>query len=246
MVEHCIHIGWKYTLIVIVHFYGRVCPPQEGLWQGGTIAHLSLYFQECTSRTKCKTGHSLLMKHPLHFVYPNGYTSILVLFYLTINGQIGRRTVVLRPIELNTSRNPRAGQAYQSRFNHMIVVDKMTLLYLIVSHLDTSTQFRQNHHFDIFVLQIYGTILLITFFIGYRFNNRVWIDYPTATLIYSFLQKDRILFGGAYLIGRNHHRFLPSLYHTIISLPVYFPILPTIFLWSRAIPDRNTQILMHK
>ena len=70
MIEHSIDIGWEHTLIVIVHLYSWVCPPQEGLRHVGAIAHTTLNLQISTTRTKCKSCHTLLVEHTLHFVHP--------------------------------------------------------------------------------------------------------------------------------------------------------------------------------
>src|SRR5512145_106427 len=37
MIKYCIHIGWKNGLIIVVHHYRRVCPPEESLREWCTI-----------------------------------------------------------------------------------------------------------------------------------------------------------------------------------------------------------------
>ena len=64
--------------------------------------------------------------------------------------------MVLWPVELDATRDPRTCQAHQSRFDDVIIIDKMTLLDLVVGHLNTSAQLWQYHHLDIFILQIDG------------------------------------------------------------------------------------------
>ena len=87
--------------------------------------------------------------------------------------------MVLGPVKLDTAANPRTSQAYQCGLNNMVVIHKVALLNLIVSHLHTTAQFGQNHHLDILVLDIYGLVLFIHLLVAHRFDNRIRIYYTT-------------------------------------------------------------------
>ena len=99
----------------------------------------------------------------------------------------------------------------------MIIINKMTLFDLIISHLHTPAQFRENHDLDIFVFDKNSIILLIHFLIGHRFNHRIRINYPATALIHTLLQENRILLRFTYFISRNYHLFFPCFYHRIID-----------------------------
>ena len=161
MIEYCIHIGWEHALISIVYLNSRIRPPKEGLRQISAIAHTTLYLEISTAWTQRKASHTLLVEHPLQLVHPYGNRTILVLNNSAIHRHKGTGTMVLRPIKLNTARYPRASQSHKCRLHHMIIIDEMTLLDLIISHLDASTQFGQNHNLDIFVLKIDGLVVFI-------------------------------------------------------------------------------------
>lgn len=75
--------------------------------------------------------------------------------------------MVLRPVEFDTSRNPRAGQSDQRRLDNVVVVDEVTLLNLVVSHLHTAAKLWQNHHLYIFVLDEHGVVFLVSLFVRY-------------------------------------------------------------------------------
>ena len=138
MIEHRIDVGRKYTLIVVVHRYGRIRPPQEGLRHFGTVVEHPFYFEKSMSRTKREARHPFLMKHPFHFVHPYSDAAVSIFFNRRIYRHISTGTMMLRPIKLNTSRNPRTCQPHQCRFNHVIVINKMTFPDLIISHLYTT------------------------------------------------------------------------------------------------------------
>ena len=138
MVEHGIDIRREYALIVIIHRYGRIRPPQEGLRHFGAVVEHPFYFEKSMSRTKREARHPFLMKHPFHFVHPYSDAAVSIFFNRRIYRHISTGTMMLRPIKLNTSRNPRTCQPHQCRFNHVIVINKMTFPDLIISHLYTT------------------------------------------------------------------------------------------------------------
>ena len=98
----------------------------------------------------------------------------------------------------------------------------MAFCYLIVCHLNSSSQFWKNHHLYIFILDKHGLIVLINLLIAYRLDHGIRI-YPTArTLIHTFLQEYRVLFRLTHLIGRNSHNFSPSSYHIFLFFLILF------------------------
>ena len=128
---------------------------------------------------------------------------------------------MLRPVELNTTRNPRSRQPYKSRFDDMIVINEMALLYLVISHLYTSTKFWQYHDLEIFIFYPDGFPLLIHLLIRNRLNDRVRINHTTRSLIDTLFQEHRVLLRLSHLICWNRHYFSPSFYH-LTFLSFYF------------------------
>src|SRR5574344_911901 len=218
MVEYSIHILREHALVIIIHGNGRISPPQNCLRYRHTIDGTSLDSQISTTGTQGKTSHALLMKHPFHFIHPHRDGTVFIFLYRTIHGHIGTRTVMLRPVELNTAADPWTREPHQCRFYHMIIIHKVTLIDFIVSHLYSSTQFRQNHHFDVFVLQPDSMPFLIHLLIAYLLNDRIRIHSAAAALIYSILQKNRILLRCTNLIRWDDDRFFPSFNHNYLSV----------------------------
>ena len=213
VVKHRIHIGWKHTLVCVVHLNCGVCPPQESLRQIGAVRHTPLDFQIGTAWTQGESRHSLLVEHPFHLVHPYSHAAVLILLNGAVHSHVGRRTVVLRPVEFNTSADPRTEQTYEGRFDYMVVVDEMALLHLVVGHLHTSSQFGKYHHLDIFVFQKNSLPFLIDLLVSHAFYHLIGIDHSTGTLIHSFLKKNWILFRCSHLVCGNNHRLFPCFYH---------------------------------
>ena len=100
----------------------------------------------------------------------------------------------------------------------MIVIHEVALFDLVVGHLDTSTQFWQDHHHDILVLDKHGLVVLVHFLVADRLNDGIRINHSTRTLIDTLLQKHRVLLWCSYLIGGYRNYFSPSFYHIFFCL----------------------------
>ena len=131
---------------------------------------------------------------------------------------------MLRPVKLNTPRDPWTGQSHECRLNHMIIVYKIIIICLIISPLNPAPQFRQKHNLQILILQIYSSVLLILLHITDRINRRIRIHLATTSLIHPLLQKNRILLCLPNLIRWNLNRFFPYLY--FIHNNLHFCALP--------------------
>ena len=165
MIEHRIHIRWKYRMIMVIDYYCRIGPPQKSLRERRTIINLHFYFYISFARIKRKSLHTFGAEHSLHFIAPYCLTAIRIFLYQKISRQKSRRTVMLRPVKFDASRNPRSCQSHQCRFHNLVVINKMTFFHLIISHVYTTTQLGKYHHLDVFILDKQCMIPLVCFFI---------------------------------------------------------------------------------
>ena len=212
MIEHGIHIARKDRLVMFVDRHRRIRPPKECLRQGSRIINLALYLQHGTSRTQGKARHPLLVEHPFPLAHPDHHTAVGAFLDRIVHREEGAGAVMLRPVELDAAGDPGACQADQSRFDHMVVVDEMAFLDLIVCHLHTSAQFRQDHHLYIFILQIDCVIRLVFAGIFNLFNHGIRIYHPAASLVNTFFQEHRVLFRFTDAIGGEKDIFFPNFY----------------------------------
>ncbi|VTM89225.1 Uncharacterised protein [Raoultella ornithinolytica] len=61
--------------------------------------------------------------------------------------------MVLRPVKLNSSGNPRAKQANQRGLDDIIVINEITLSDLIPRTMHAASQLGQDHNFDVIIFQ---------------------------------------------------------------------------------------------
>src|SRR5487761_2582457 len=115
MVEHGIHIGRKNGLVIFIHTDRWVGPPKKSLRERRPIEKLPLYLDICFAWIKRETRHALRSRHSFHFIYPNGFATIFVLFNKMIHFFKCGWPVVLWPVELDSSRDPGTGETDQRR-----------------------------------------------------------------------------------------------------------------------------------
>ena len=212
MIHHGMHIRREDRLRVVIDRNGRIRPPEEGLRLGGPVVKLALDLDVGLARIE---GEARLPAGTVHLIGvgdPAGLRTIRVLDQHVVHRTEGRRTVMLRPVELDTAADPRSAEADEGRLDHMIVVDEIVVVRLIVGTLDPTAELRQDHHLQILILEPDRMIRLILLFIIYFFDRRVRIDASGASLVDTLLQEHRILIRLADPIGRDHLDGFPNLY----------------------------------
>ena len=106
------HILRKYGDGVIIYRYCRVRPPQEGLGHFRAVIQLCRQFDICLIRIQSHAQHALCPEHILDLSHPDCRTSVLI-FRIGIFHRIkGTGSVMLRPVELNTSGYPGSRQSH--------------------------------------------------------------------------------------------------------------------------------------
>ena len=83
--------------------------------------------------------------------------------------------VVLWQIELYAPAYPGPGKANQCRLDDVVVIDEMTLGDFVPRHLHPSSQFGQNHHFKLLVLDEYSIPFVVCFLVRDGFYYGIWI-----------------------------------------------------------------------
>lgn len=117
---------------------------------------------------------------------------------------------MLRPVELDAARDPRAGEADERRLHDMVVVDEIIVVRLVDRAVDAAAEFRQHHDLQIPVLEIHRVIYLVDLFILDLVDHGVRIHAARTTLIDALLEKHRILVRLPDLVRRKRDRFLPD------------------------------------
>ena len=236
MVHNRVHIRRENGLSIIIDSHCRIRPPEESLGHGSPVVKLAADLYVSLSRVKGKRCDTLRSVHLIHIVHQQGFASVFIFLKLIIHRHIGGRSVVLGPVEFDSSRNPGPRQSYQRRLNHMIVVYKIIVIGLIIGSLNPSPQLRQNHRFDILIFQEYRLILLICLHSADFLSSWIRIDLSAAPLINSFFQEHGIFVRFSHLVGRNHNPLFPDFYFTHFHVSFLSKIYLFCFIISMRIP----------
>ncbi|MPM34972.1 hypothetical protein SDC9_81562 [bioreactor metagenome] len=213
MIKNGIHIRRENRLVIVIDRHSGIGPPKEGLGKRCPVIHLCPDLDIGPVRVKRDAVHPFQAGHALHFVAPDGLAPVRVLFYHKFDRIKGAGAMMLRPVKFNPPGYPRAGQAHQGRFDHLVIINNMGIPYLVVSHLDTPSQFGQDHHLQVSVFKKKRLIAFILFLVINFFNHRIGIYRPRATLIDPFFQKNRIFFFFPHCISRQRDIFHPCFYN---------------------------------
>ena len=124
--------------------------------------------------------------------------------------------MVLGPVELNTTRDPRTSQTDEGGLDDVVVVYEMALLDLVIGHLHTTAQLGQNHHLEVLVLNIDGVVLLVDTLIADALDDGIRVYHTAAALIHAVLKEYGILLRRTHLVGGDGHLLSPCFYHCVL------------------------------
>src|ERR1043165_4561211 len=110
MISNIRNVRRKKTLVSFMYTNRHICPPQKRLNKRRPI--VSAYFQlkDSAFRMQADTMHPFHAGHRIVVAAPYSFRAIGVFFDADVDRQKCRRTMMLRPIELDTSTDPRACQ----------------------------------------------------------------------------------------------------------------------------------------
>ena len=203
------YIRRKYGLGIIVYQNRRVRPPKKSLRQGRPVIELPRDLNICLARVQGYPGDTFCPVHLIHIMTQHGSAAVPGVLNFKIHRQKSGGSVMLWPVKLNAAGNPRSCKPHQRRFDHLIIIHKVVSVCLIVSPLNSSSQFRQNHNLQIFVLQIHRRIFPVRFSVADLLHRWIRIDLAAAPLINPLIQKYRIFFRFPNLIGGNGNLLNP-------------------------------------
>ena len=175
MIKHRCDIRRKNRLCKIIYCNCRVGPPQKRLRKRRTVVKLAAYLNICVSRIQGETDLAFRTIHLVNLAAFCRAAPVAVLMDPVIRRCKRRRTMMLRPVKLDSSADPGACQADQRRFYHFIVIYKVIMICLIKGALDPPSQFRQNHDLQVFVFQIHCGVCFIYLCITDFFHHRIRI-----------------------------------------------------------------------
>jgi hypothetical protein len=123
-----------------------------------------------------------------------------------------RGAMMLRPVELNSSRYPGTCESNECRLDYILPVEKVITVSLVVSNVNSPTDLRQDHDTQILILKMDRLPCVFARLGGNAIDDRQRINLSAAALINTLFKKERIGVRLRRQVGSHHYRFLPRLY----------------------------------
>src|SRR5579862_9021161 len=173
------------ALIRFMHARCHIRPPKEGLDERGAIINAYFQFQTGATRMQTDSVHSLHPAHGVMITAPDSFGTIRMFLYLKIHGKEGRGTMMLRPVEFDTARNPGTGEPDQRGLDNRLIVNQIVTVGFVLQDMNASTDFREHHRADEFILDPNGFPAAIDWLLGNAICERQGINFSAATLIHA-------------------------------------------------------------
>src|SRR5690242_9674511 len=104
------YVGREKRLIFVVHMHTRIGPPEKRLRKRRAIVEADFDFQIRAPWMQAYAMHAAQPVHRIVIAEPDGARTIGMFLDLVLHRQKSRRPVVLRPIELYSTGDPRSRQ----------------------------------------------------------------------------------------------------------------------------------------
>ena len=216
MVGHVGDIGREEGLVVVVHAGGDIGPPEEGLHERCSVVQANEELDIRSAGIEADAVHALHAVHGFMLAQPDRFGAVLVLFKFDVHRHERGRSVVLRPVELDTARNPWSGQADERWFYDILSIEKIVAIRLVRADMDAAADLGQNHQRDVFIFEMHGVPGAVRRVLRDPVDKRQWIDFSTAPLVDALLQKHRIWIGRLRLVGRNNRLLAPKTHRALV------------------------------
>jgi len=152
--------GRKNYLVVLVCMNRYIGETKDCVHHGRAVQNSQGNFQIRLARPECIT-HG-----PSHLTHPYGFTAVLVLLELILNGDKRSSPMVVRDVPLDAAGNPRADKADQRRLYDVLAIKEIVAVGFIDAFEDAAAYLRQNADPDVLVFEINHFVGLILFVAG--------------------------------------------------------------------------------
>ena len=192
MVRHVTRVLWEKRLVLLMHPGRDIRPPEESLHVIGAVVCAGFQLQHGSSRMQANAVHPLHAGHRVVLAEPHRGRTIGVMFDGNIRRHEGGWPVMLRPVELDSSADPRTGKSDECRFDDRLIVNHVVAIRLVDHPVDAAAERGQDHHFEKLVLDENGLPIMRHRLLRDAIIERQRIDFAGRTLIDPFLQEHRI------------------------------------------------------
>ena len=197
-------------LIRFMHANADVGPPKKCLRQGGPVIGPHLQFQNRPVRMQADPVHPLHPANRVMVAQPDRFGTAGMFLDGEIRRQKRGRTMMLRPVELDSAGNPRPSQADQGGLDDRLAINEIVTVGFVPRDMDAPAEFRQDHDLEKFIFQPDRRPGAVCFGVGDPVGKRQRIDFSAAALIDPFFQEHRIQIRRRRHVSRNVDDLSPN------------------------------------
>ena len=146
LIGDVIDIRREEALIGFMHTGSYICPPQECLHKSRAVVSPHLQLQVGVARVQAHAMHSLHARHRVVVAAPNRLRAVGVFFNLKVDRQKGRGAMMLGPVKLYATANPRACQPNQRGLDNGLAIDGLVTIGLVLQRVDAPPPQLGQHH----------------------------------------------------------------------------------------------------
>ena len=135
-----------------MHTSDNIGPPKESLGERCPVVRPHLEFDDLAARMQANPVHALHSLHRVVVGAPDRQGTIRVVLDLRVHRHERCGPVMLRPVKLHPTRNPRTGQADQRRLDDILPVKNVIPFRFVPRGMDAASDLREDHHLKKFIL----------------------------------------------------------------------------------------------
>ena len=205
VVVDILHVRRKNDAVVIVHFYGKVRPPHEGVLLRGRVIDGDLRTQAGALQRELRLALHAVKRVVLSHA---GDPPAAPPYDLPVRGHVRRGAVMLREIELYPAGDPRPCQPDHRGLQYPVAVDEIIAVRLIQRGIHLPADRRQQLDARPLVFQNDPVVFDVPLLIAQPRRVRERIDLPARALIRALFKVQRERLALSHGIGGDDKFFL--------------------------------------
>ena len=118
--------------------------------------------------------------------------------------------MMLRPVELNTARDPRTEQSHERWLDHVLAIEEVVLVCLVEPSVNAAADLWKNHQMNEFVFEKNSLVGFVHFLERNAIDKWIRINFSAAPLINPLLKKHGVRVRILHWVGGDCDQLFPA------------------------------------
>ena len=202
MIGDVCDISGKEAFVLVVDTSCDVRPPEKRLRKGSAVVETGFQFHDGGIGSEANAVRALKPVQRIVIGHPHRHAAVVAALDGDLNGHECRRAVVLRPVELHATREPRSRKPYKRGLDDGVTVEEVVVVVrLVLPDVNAPADFGEKDDARVVVFERDSIVLAHFRLVHHLIDERYGIDLPATSLIDALLEKHRVLLGRTDRIG---------------------------------------------